>query len=50
VACPNSRIRIQPGDAIFRNFKFHALAEIDRSKDNGSERHQYKGDGTDSDS
>jgi hypothetical protein len=47
---PNSSGGVLPTDSIVRNFKLHALTEVDRSEDNGGERHQYQGDGSDADS
>jgi hypothetical protein len=50
MASLNPGVGIQPGNAIFRNFKLHALSEINGGEDNGGERHQYQGDGSDADS
>ena len=47
---PNSSVGILPTDPVVRNFKLHALTEVDGGEDNGGERHQYKGDGSDADS
>ena len=47
---PNSSVAILPTDSVVRDFKLHALTEINCGEDNGGERHQYQGDGSDADS